>query len=196
MAKLEIALLVGHESKEFLSKLTTQLDRLEALSEKLPAGEVEDEDVEDADEEEEDDEDFAPKKATASKKSAKSFDDDDDAEEEDDVDEDDGEDEDDEVEDAEEDADEEEDDGDDEEPPKKGHKAKAKPAAKKGKGKKLTQDDCNDAAKKLCIAWGGKTGRPKVLKFMKKHFKVETTQDLKPEQYESFVELANAELEK
>lgn len=189
MAKLEISLLAGHESKEFLAKLTAQLDRLEALSDKLPAGDA-DEDEET--EEDEDDEEEAPK--LKSKKKAKTFDDDEEAEEEADVDDADDEEEDEEVEDADEES-EEEDDEDEDEKPKKGHKAKAKPVAKKGKVKKVTIDDCNDAAKALCLAWGGKAGRPKVLKFMKKNFKVESVQDLDAKQYAKFVEVFNAEAE-
>ena len=63
MAKLELALLVGEQSKGFLASLTTQIDRLEALAGKLggtaseAAGYVDDE------------EDEIPKK-TAKKKTA------------------------------------------------------------------------------------------------------------------------------
>lgn len=80
--KLEMSILAGDESKKFLTSLTTQIDRLEALSKGLGKGAPE----EAVEVEEDEDEDFAPKKS--SKKAAASFDDDDEHDEEGKVDED------------------------------------------------------------------------------------------------------------
>ncbi len=162
--KLELAVLAGAESKEFLVKLTKQIDRLEALCGKLgnlAMGENDDGDTEvEADE----DEDFGKK---PSKKKAKGFDEDEETEVE--------------SEDAEEESDEEseaDEEVEEDEAP-----------VKKGKGKKLTIDDCNDAAKALALSVGGKPGRAKVLALMKKHFKTESVSELKPEQYAKFIAL-------
>lgn len=76
------------------------------------------------------------------------------------------------------------DDEDAEEPPKK-----------KSKAKKLTSDDCNAAAKTLAKAIGGKAGREKVLKIMKKQFSTESVSELEPAQYADFVAAMNEALE-
>lgn len=167
MPKLEIALLVGEETKLFLSKLTTQLDRLEALSEKLNSSTAPDEC---SSEEDDDDEDEVTPKKTKAKVE------DDDDEDEDDEDSKDADD------DEDTEADEEDDEDVEETPPKK-EKAK--------KAKKLTSEDCSDAAKALAKAVGGKPGRAQVFKLMKKKFKVESIMELKESQYESFIEVMN-----
>lgn len=87
-------------------------------------------------------------------------------ENEDDIDAEDEEDEDEAIEEDDEDSDEEE-----------------KPAVKKGKVKKLTANDVNDACKSLASSIGGKKGREKVLSILKKKFKTESVSELKPEQY-------------
>ena len=169
MAQLNISLLAGDESKKFLAGLTKQIDRLEALTAKLPTAEAE-EATEDEDEEE-----LVPKsKKAPAKKAAAKFEDDD----EDDDAEADAEEETDEDETEEEAETEDEDDGD-----------FKKPAAKKTAAKKLTVDDCNDAAKAKAASIGGKKGRETVLALMKKHFKTESVSELKPEQYAKFVEV-------
>lgn len=176
--KLELAMLVGPESKQFLASLTKQIDRLEALAAKLPNGETDE--IEEGVNDDEDDEEVAPKKAAKKKASAP---DDDDGDEEDNGDV--GPDEDDDSDDSEVDEDSAEDDdedSDEDEEPVKAAKGKAK-------AKKFTNDDCNDAAKELCKALGGKAGRAKVLALMKKHFDTESVSELKPEQYEKFVDV-------
>lgn len=61
---------------------------------------------------------------------------------------------------------------------------------KKGRPKKLTLDDVNDACKKAA----GKTTRAKVLKVLEKKFEVSSVSDLEPAQYEDVIE-ALGELE-
>lgn len=117
--RLEVALLAGEETKQFLANLTRQVDRLEALGGGKLKGKPkteDDEDEETTETEDEEDEDFAAKK---SKKKAKT-DEDEETEESEDADEE-------ETADADEDEDE-------------------APAKKKGKAK-LTIDDVNDACK-------------------------------------------------
>lgn len=159
--KMEIAVLAGAESKQFLVDLTKQIDRLEALtgtkglsaSVKKSAPVPGDENMPDADE------DFAPKakKTTAATK----FDDDEDAapvakktaapvEDEDS-------------------------DGDFMAPPVK--------TAAKAKAKKLTVDDVNDACKAKAVSIGGAEGRKEVLGILKKKFKTQSVSELQPEQY-------------
>jgi hypothetical protein len=152
MAKLELALLCGEESKNFLAQLTKQIDRLEECCGKICDVKPPQTDMEDR-KAEEDEEDFSAKPVKASKKAKADFDDDEDAEEEE----------------GEADAEVLEDE-----------------PVKKAKPKKLTSDDCNDAAKTLAKSIGGKEGREKVLGLMKKHFKTESVSELKPEQYEKF----------
>ena len=154
MANMEMGIVVTEEAKQFLEKLTKQIDRLEELSkEHLTLGEVEDElktdggkndiEVEElADEVVEGEDDFAKPTPTA-KKGKKSFDDDEEAEE--------------------------------------------APAPKKGKAKKLTNDDCNDAAKELAASIGGKKGIDTVRSLMKKHFNTDSTSELEPEQFADFI---------
>ena len=178
MAKLEISLLAGEEPKQFLRDLTVQIDRLEALTSKPLVAKVEE--AEEAEVEEDDDEDFAAKPAKKKAAAKKSFDDDEDEDEdkeeaeETDTDEDE----------AEVEPEDDEDDEEDEAP------------KKKSKAKKLTNDDCNDAAKALCKALGGTAGREKVLSLMKKHFGTGTISEIKPADYEKFVDVMNAALKK
>lgn len=153
MAKLELALLVGAESKEFLADLTTQLDRMEKLSGKTPKGKVQKEtEVED------EEEDFAPKAKKSKKAKAVDFDEEEDEESEDE-DEDEAE--------ASEDEDEEEED------------EISVSKLKKGKAVKITSDDVNDAAKECAVA----NNRAHVLGILKKKFKVKSISDLEPSQY-------------
>lgn len=75
MAKLELALLVGADSKEFLAQLTDVVERLEAL--KLDGSIDRKAQAEEIDEDQ--DEDFTPK-TKAAKKAVKDFDEDEDLE--------------------------------------------------------------------------------------------------------------------
>lgn len=155
MGKLELALLVGAESKEWLASLDKIVTRLEKLQPKLASAKSleEAEDDFDNDEGEEDDEDFTPKKQAAKKNTFEDEDEEEESSEEE------------ETEEASDDEDEEED-----APPKK-------------KAKKLTVDDVNDACKKKAAKIGGKEGRNEVLKILKKKFKTTSVSELKPEQY-------------
>lgn len=134
-------------------------------------------DEEDVDDEDADDEevDEKPKKGKHKKKAQVEEADEEDEEDEDtdeDTDEDADEEDDDEDDGEEEDAADEEEE--DEKPKKK----------KKGKKSKVTIDDVNDAAIKLAKELGD---RKKVLKLLKKKFKVESVTDLEPSQYEAVV---------
>lgn len=185
--KLDLGILVGPESKQWLVDLTKQLDRLEKYAAYLESEEkvqlpkkakpelpeieadeiVEEEVSEEATEVEEDD-DFAPAKKSAKKAAAAAFDDDTDEEVSEESRED---------SEAGEDVEEEDD-------------FKAAPAPKKkavAKAKKFTVDDCSDAAKALAKSIGGTKGREAVLKIMKKKFKTESIMALKPEQYSDFI---------
>lgn len=165
--KLEIALLAGDETKKFLHSLTKQIDRLEALSKISPEAE----DDTEAFANDENDNDFEAKQPSKSKAAKASFDDGDEDEAESEDAKDEGDDE--------EQAEVEEEETEDEEPP----------LAAKKKAKKLTVDDCNDAAKELARSIGGKPGREKVLSLMKKYFKTESVSELKSEQYAKFIEV-------
>jgi hypothetical protein len=190
MAKLELALLVGAESKEWLSNFTTQLDRLEKIQasattqiKKLDKMKVEiDEEDEDeapvakkkakkkkpveVDEADEDDDDLADEPANASD------DEDDDMELSSDDDEDEESD----------DLDEEIEEDEDEEPAPK----------KKVKAKKVTADDLMDAAKARMRREGGKeAGKKKVAALMMKHFKTGSVNQIKPQDYEKFITVMN-----
>lgn len=172
MAKLEIALLAGAESKNFLLDLTTQIDRLEKITKSLTDAVKKDsaslppeEDV-DTD----DDSDFEEPKAKSKppkKKESNSFDDEDEEDE-------------DEIDEAqiEETEIEEGDDFEAEEPPKK------------RKAKKVTIEDCNDAAKELAKS----KGREKVLALMTKHFKTRSVSEVKADDYAKFVEVMKGAL--
>jgi hypothetical protein len=161
MSKLEIAMLVGAESKAFLANLTEQIDRLEKLSGKklkvTKAGAVDDEDE---DEDEDADEEEKPKKKKGGKLAAS---DDEDSDDEDSDDDDDS-DEDDES-DSDEDADE-----DEEETTKK---------SAKGKKGKVTLDDIKDA----CRAYMAETNRATVEKLLKKKFGTKTVKEIDPDDY-------------
>lgn len=164
--KLEIAVLAGAESKQFLVDLTKQIDRLEAALKGAPAAKsapAKNTAPVDADEEvetSEDDEDFAPKKAAKGKKAAAAFDDEEETE-------------------AEEAA------SDDDE-----GFMEAAPAKKAApKAKKLTVDDINDACKARAAATGGKEGRAEVLALLKKHFKTTSVSEVKPEDYAKLIKV-------
>jgi len=143
MAKLELALLVGEQSKGFLASLTQQIDRLEALAGKIGNGATGVTAGDDSDEEE-----LAPAPKKNTKKAAASFDE----------------------EDAEVETEAAADDEDEsfEAPPKKAAKAK-----------KLTVEDVNAA----CKARAARTDFKSTKALLKKTFKVDSVQDLKPEQY-------------
>lgn len=159
MAKLELALLVGEQSRGFLASLTKQIDRLEALTTgaKKHAG------VETADDTgptpDDESEDYGQNKkalkTAATKKAAKSFEDDEDEEEK--------------VE-SKPEADEDEEESFD--------KPAAK-AAKSKKAKKVTREDVNAALK----AYAKTTTFAKTKALLQKKFKIESVDDLEPEQY-------------
>lgn len=140
MAKLEIAILAGEETKSALEKLTKLVERLEAAVTKVPC---EPECL--PEEMPEEEEDFAAPKAKKKAVKSESFDEGEEVEVE--------------IE---------------EEPPVTPPK----------KQKKLTVDDCNDAAKALAKL----KGRDAVLSLMQKHFKTKSVSDLKPERYAEFCE--------
>ncbi len=162
--KIELALLVGAESKAWLRDLTAIVERLEKASttktgKTAKATEVdEDDEIEAAADDE--DEDFAPKKKKAKKTT--SFDDDDA-----------------EIEAATDDEDEEETDT---------FSARtAKEKSSKKKAPKITRDDVNDACKAYAASFA-KGGREQVLKVLRKKFKTETISDIDPKQYEAVIE--------
>jgi hypothetical protein len=158
MAKLELALLVGEESKAFLSELTKQLDRMEKLGDKTqPVVDEEADEAEETEEEAEADFTAKPAKKPRAKKAPKPDEDDEEEVEE---------------------ADEAEETEEDDEPV----------PAKKAKAKKLTIDDCNDAAKALAASLG-KKGVERVKALMEKHFQTQTLSELEESDYESFIAL-------
>lgn len=178
MAKIELAILVGAESKEWLANLTEQLDRMEAMQDtkttkkKAP---VED----DADDEEAEDE--LPKAKARGAKKNRPLDEEPDEEESDD---DDAEDE---LPKAKKKAkkvepEEDESDDDDEEPAPK----------KKAKKKGPTIDDVHDACQVRAKA-GGKAGRAEVLKILKKGWKVESVAELDEEDYQDVIDALEVE---
>lgn len=144
MAKLEIALLVGADSKTWLQQLTNTVDKLEKLVAQLPGDSGDTGEAEDTDTEAE-------------------------------------------VEDTE--VEETEDEAEVEETEEEGF-TEPEPPVKKGKGKakKVTMDDVNDACKKLAA----KKGRPAVLAILKKKFKVESITALEEEQYADVIKAVSA----
>jgi hypothetical protein len=181
MAKLEVAFLVGGEAKIFLDELTKQLDRMEKLANfaaKKLAENTAPVDDEEETETEDDDEEVMPKakRGRPAKKAASPMDDED--EETDDDEEADDESEDEEMETASDDEDEEE------ELPK---------AKKKTTNvKRITIDDVNEAAKAYVRAnGGGKTGRDKVLKVIRKHFGTASLAEIKKDDYPKAMKLLN-----
>lgn len=166
MSKLEVALLVGPESKAFLANLTEQLDRMEQLAagQKITGPKT----IAAVDVDEDDDFTPAPKKKAAAKKASAGFDQDDE-----------------DVEPAPKYAEETEveEDEDFTAPPKKAAKAKAK---------KITLDDVNDACKARAAATGGKKGREEVLGILKKKFKTTSVSELEPEQYAAAIKAMEA----
>jgi hypothetical protein len=167
--KLELAVLAGSESKAFLVGLTKQIDRLEKISKGL-TGSTE---IRDASEEDDEDEDFSSKPA---KKKSASFEEDEETEETEETEESEEDEETDEEEETE------ETDEDEDEP--------APVQTKKGRGrpKKLTVDDVNDACKTKAASIGGKEGRTAVLTILKKKFKTQSVSELKPDQYQACIE--------
>jgi len=167
MSKLEIALLVGAESKSWLERLEKALAKLETLNGPV----VSDDD---------DEEDIKPTKG----KKPKAFDDDDEEE-------------------APEETESENDEDEEDKPVKgKGKKPKAfddddeeeediKPA-KKGKAKKLTIDDCNDACKERAAA-GGKKGRKEVLALLKENFGTESVSEIEESDYAELIRVMKEE---
>jgi len=174
MAKLELALLVGAESKEFLRDLTNVVERLEKLgtlaksSSKTKDNSFEAEHTNGA-VINDDDEDFVkPKKKSSAKKN--DFEDEDEDLAEGAATADDETDQPAEDEEASFDSNLEEDE--EEVPPKK-----------KKAQKKITLEDINDACKARAGRTGGKAGREEVLGILKKKFKTSSISDLRPEQY-------------
>lgn len=167
MAKLELALLVGQESKEWLETLERVVNNLETVAKTLSAqgntklnGKAKSIDEDETEGEDDDGEvdDFAPnKKAVA--KAVKAFDED--------------EDDDSEASSAVTLEDDEDDNFTD------------KPVSKKAK--KLTVEDVNTACKKKASDIGGKEGRAQVLTILKKKFKTQSVSELKPEQYAAVI---------
>lgn len=147
--KLELSMLAGAESKQFLVDLTKQIDRLEKLANEygVPTAATKPDETEERDA----DEDFEPKKSKVKTMPEPDL----------------------------------PGDGDDDD----GEPDFKAPTVKKEKVKKVTVDDCNDAAKTRAMIKGGKLGRTEVLSLMKKHFKTESVSELKPEQYEKFIQV-------
>lgn len=171
MPKLEVAVLIGAESKEWLAQLENIVSRLEKETKRASELIASKKDLGDNHFEaehtngeitEDDDNDFTEKKTTkkASKK-ASSFDDEDEGE----------------ADEAPEVSEEDEAsfDSDDED-------EDALPKKKKAQ-KKISLEDVNDACKARASQTGGKAGREEVLKILKKKFKTSSLTDLKPEQY-------------
>lgn len=176
--KLDLGIMAGADSKAWLQGFTTQndrleklLDRMEKIGSKTPV-KVKAESEEDADEAEEnldnEEDDFAAKPAKNSKKKSADFDDDED-----------------EIEDDDEDAEEKSDDEDESE-------VEEAPAAKKGRAKKVTVDDVNEACKMRARA-GGKEGRAQVLGILKKKFKTESVSELEPDQWQACIDAMKVE---
>lgn len=161
MAKLEVALLVGNESKQWLAEATRVVEKMEALL-KQANNEGDDEPTP------EESFDGTPlptkKKVKVVPLKAKdvTFDDewkDDDAPEE--------------VQDP---SDEPEEDEDFTTPP-----------PKKAKVKALTSEDVNEACKARAARTGGKSGREEVLTILKKKFKTQSISDLKEDSYAAVI---------
>jgi hypothetical protein len=160
MAKLELAILVGQESKEWLQKLETLVARLESAG---GGGKVKDSDAE------EDDEDLTPKKKAAKKVD---FDDDEDSDDADSDDNDDSEDEDSE-------------DDDEEEKPKRG-----RPAKKKALTDDDVNQACKERVARLVEdGTDQKEARAEVVGILKKKFKVKSVAELDPDQYEAVIKV-------
>lgn len=163
MAKLELALLVGEQSKGFLASLTKQIDRLEALTVggavKTKAVDAEDDDTEASDDAEE----FAaPKKALKKAAAKSSFEDEEESEDEEEK----------------KPAKQAEDDEDEEE-----SFEKPAPKAAKKKAKKVTREDVNAALKAHA-----KTGTfAKTKATLKKKFKVDSIDELDEDQWPAVI---------
>jgi hypothetical protein len=169
MAKLELALLAGDESKRFLADLTDKLETMEDLvsrlekavsgaskAQKTEAAPAEEEPEEAETADAEDDEDFSAK-PKPKKKAGKTFDDE---------------------------------DGEEAEPEPQ---PEEKPA-KKAKAKKLTPDDVNDACRARAKAWG-KNGVQKVRDILEKKFSTKSVLELEESQYGEVIEAMKVEEE-
>lgn len=195
MARLELIIMAGAESKAFLGDLEKLVARMEK------AGGVTAATADDADETDDDeDEDFG-KKTTSKKATALDADDDEDEDEADDEDEDAAPAKktkgkkaaalDDDADDADDEDEDESDDEDEEEETAKKTKGKAT------KAKKLTIDDINDACKarvQKVIKSGqpGPEARKSVFKLLKKKFGVTSVTELKADQYADVIKALSA----
>lgn len=162
--KLEMAILAGAESKQWLASFTKQLDRLEVLAGRLGGHAAEGEQTSDTDVEA----DTAPKtrRGRPAKQAAPETFDGEDA---------------DAVEGIETDFEGSSETDDDEDFTEVKTTKKTAAAVKPPK---YTLDDVNDACKaKARAAGGGKPGRDKVLSILKKNFNTLSVSELKPEQY-------------
>lgn len=164
MAKLEVALLVGSESKQWLAEATRIVEKMEALLQKVEDA------TEDVKKESDDvDEDFpsdSPKKFPKAKVvplKAKdvTFDD--------------------EWKDDEETSAKDPSDGPEED------EDFIAPPPKKDKVKALTSEDVNEACKARAARTGGKAGREEVLTILKKKFKTQSISDLKEDSYAAVI---------
>ncbi len=182
--KLGIEVIAGAESKQFLASLSKEIDRLDEVLGRLNAIEVEEVEEEKAPEPKRGR--GRPKKKAAEVEALEEEDEDEDEEESIDDDESDDEDEEEIIE-EDEDDDEEAEESDDEDEDEDEEDVVEEPVKKSARHKKLTVDDLNDVAKALASSIGGKAGRAKVLSLMKKHFDTESINDVKPEDYQVFV---------
>jgi hypothetical protein len=182
MAKLELAILVGAESKAWLEKAEQLVTRLEELTKGKKNGKRnENSDAEEESTESEDDfeEETASKKSSKGKKKvqkAEDFDDED------------GDDNDSDSSDDEEGSDDDDSDASEED-------SDSEPVKKKGKGKKVTHEDAQTACKervKREIEDNGldaKSARAVVSGILKKKFKVSSVSDLDEDQYAEVVKV-------
>lgn len=177
--KLDVGIMVGNDSKTWLSDLTKVIDRLEKMVAKLGLKSSESEETET----EEEEEDAVPAKAKRGRPPGKAK-----AEEE-------------EEEEAEESEEEEDPDfapkkkkakgksfEDEEEEAEEAEESEEEEEAPKKKSKKVTLEDVNEAAKAAvrALTEEGETGpvaRKTVLKLLKKKFDVDSVTDLEPELY-------------
>jgi hypothetical protein len=161
MAKLELSILAGEESKKFLMGLEEVVDRLERVARVLRSPE-ENEEAGVTSSDEDDEEEKPAKKKAATKKKADSFEDGDEEDAQDSEDE--------EAEKEDDEAEEDEDDAEEEEPATK----------KKKKADKITSDDLNDAAK----ARAARTSVAETKAFIKKKLGVKSISEIEEEDYE------------
>lgn len=195
--KLELCLLVGAESKQWLANLTAQLDRMEKLQGAPVAATGDDEKAVKTKpkqkakaapviESEESFDDFADDDLADEPANASSISDDDDFESED-IGADDDMPSDDFADDFEEEA------------PAPAPKKSAKASTSAPKPKKISVEDCSDAAAARAkvetkkYKGDGKKGREAVKALMKKHFNVTSVQDLTEKQYAPFIKMMSGQ---